>query len=130
MYILIFSGQACESTLLQTVLLFFFYFPSACVLMLISFWPACNWQLCLVHVNSFYICNYCLQGKTVTKEISVIEKHAHVAVGLQLLEMSSITTLNQTILNVCTRYIFQRVLFLGKIMVILPICDKEKNSVW
>ena len=48
---------------------------------------------------------------TVTKEISVINEPAHVAVGLQLLEMCSITTLNQTISNVCTRYIFQRVLF-------------------
>ena len=40
------------------------------------------------------------------KEMSVIDKPAHDAVGLQLLEMSSITTPNQTISNVCTRYIF------------------------
>ena len=46
-----------------------------------------------------------------TKEMFVIDEPAHVAVGLQLLEMSSITAPNQTILNVCTRYIFQRALF-------------------
>ena len=42
-----------------------------------------------------------------TKEMSVID----VAVRLQLLEMSSITTANQTILNVCTRYNILRALF-------------------
>ena len=59
--------------------------------------------------------------------MSVIDEPAHVAVGLQLLEMSSITTPNQTISNVCTRYIFQRTLFLGKILAILPIWDNEKK---
>ena len=43
-----------------------------------------------------------------TKEMLVIDETAHVAVKLQLLEMSSITTANQTILDVCTRYSFQR----------------------
>ena len=57
--------------------------------------------------------------------MSVIDEPAHDAVGLQLPEMSSITTPNQTISNVCTRYIFQRA-FLGKILAILPICDNEK----
>ena len=38
-----------------------------------------------------------------TKEMLVIDETAHVAVLLQLLEMSSITTPNQTISNVCTR---------------------------
>ena len=37
---------------------------------------------------------------TFTKEISVIDESVHVAVRLQLLEMSSITKLNQTVLNV------------------------------
>ena len=41
-----------------------------------------------------------------TKKMAVINESAHVAVMLQLLDMSSITTPNQTILNVCTRYIF------------------------
>ena len=59
----------------------------------------------------------------------VIDETAHVAVRLQLLEMSSITTPNQTILNVYTRYSFQRA-FLGKNMAILPIFDNEKKSVW
>ena len=51
---------------------------------------------------------------TVTKEMLVIDEPAHVAVELQLLEMNSIITLNQTIWNVCTRYSFQRVLFYEK----------------
>ena len=46
-----------------------------------------------------------------TKEMSVIDEPAHVAVRLQLLEMSSITTANQTISNVCTRYNILRALF-------------------
>ena len=37
-----------------------------------------------------------------TKKMSVINESAHVAVMLQLLEMSSITTPNQTVSNVCT----------------------------
>ena len=47
------------------------------------------------------------------KEMLVINETALVSVRLQLLEMSSIITPNQTILNVCTRYSFQRA-FLGK----------------
>ena len=63
------------------------------------------------------------------KEMSVKDEPIYVVVGLQLLEMNSITTLNQTILNVCTRCIFRIVLFLGKILAILAICDNEKNAV-
>ena len=59
---------------------------------------------------------------------TVIDESVKVAVRLQLLEMSSITKLNQTILNVCTGTLF-RVLFRKK-LAILPICDIEKNSVW
>ena len=50
-----------------------------------------------------------IREDTVTEEMLVIDELAHDAIGLQLLEMSSITTPNQTISNVCTRYIFQRV---------------------
>ena len=46
-----------------------------------------------------------------TKEMSVIDEPGHVAVRLQLLEMSSIITPNQTISNVCTRYTILRALF-------------------
>ena len=66
-----------------------------------------------------------LQLIIVTKEKLLIDEHAHVAVGLQLLEMSSLTTFNQTISNVCTRYIFKDFLF-REILAILPICDDEK----
>ena len=45
------------------------------------------------------------------KEMSVIDEPAHVAVRLQLLEMSSTTTPYQTISNVCTRYNILRALF-------------------
>ena len=41
--------------------------------------------------------------------MSVIYKSGHVGISFQLLEMSSITIPNQTISNVCKRYIFQGV---------------------
>ena len=47
------------------------------------------------------------------KKMSVLNQSAHVATTFQLLEISSITTSNQTISNIRTRYIFQS--FLGKI---------------
>ena len=59
--------------------------------------------------------------------MSVIDEPAHVAVRLQLLEMSSITTTDQTILNGCTKYIFKSS-FLGIILAIIPICDNEKKN--
>ena len=67
-----------------------------------------------LYVSCYYIMHLQLftRKDTVTKEMLVIDEPVHVAVGLQLLEMSSITTLNQTISNVCTRHIFQRVLFI------------------
>ena len=40
-------------------------------------------------------------------KMSVMYESAHVAITFQGLEMSSITIPNQTISNVCTRYIFQ-----------------------
>ena len=51
-----------------------------------------------------------------TKEMSVIVEPAHVAVRLQLLEMSSITTANQTISNVCTRHNIFKSSFFRKII--------------
>ena len=58
-----------------------------------------DWQLCLVCVNS-------LITHLQLKKMSVIYQSAHVAITFQLLEMSSITTSNQTILNIPTRYKF------------------------
>ena len=46
-----------------------------------------------------------------TKEMSVIDEPAHVAAWLHLLEISSIKTPNQTILNIYTRYNILRALF-------------------
>ena len=74
---------------------------------------SCAWQLI----------NYTLA----TEENVVMYKSAHAAITFQLLEMSSITTPNQTVSNVRTRYIFQRV-FLGKISTILPICIMKNQS--
>ena len=61
-------------------------------------------------VSTNYIFATVYKGRH-TKEMSVIDEPAHVAVRLQLLEMSSITTANQTISNVCTRYNILRALF-------------------
>ena len=58
-----------------------------------------DWQLCLACVNS-------LITHLQLKKKSVIYQSAHVAITFQLLEMSSITTPNQTISNICTRYKF------------------------
>ena len=56
-------------------------------------------QLCLVRVHS-------LTTHLQLKKISVIYKSVHDAITFQLLEMSSITTPNQTIANIRTRYKF------------------------
>ena len=72
------------------------------------------WQLCLVRVNSFIT-------HLQLKKMSVIYQSAHVAITFHLLEMSSITTPNQTILNIRTRYkVFKEKL------AILPICIMKK----
>ena len=54
-----------------------------------------DWQLCLVRVNSFIT-------HLLLKKMSVIYQSGHVAITFQLLEMSSITTPNQTISNIRT----------------------------
>ena len=86
-----------------------FHFPSVCVLMSIS--------AAYVMIGSYssrlstnYTFAIVCKGRQ-TKEMSVIDEPAHVEVRLQLLEMSSITTPNQTILNVCKRYNILRALF-------------------
>ena len=77
-------------------------------------------QLCLVRVNS-------LITRLQLKKMSVMYESAHVAITFQLIEMRSITTLNQTILNIRTRYIFQK-FFLVKTSAILPICIMKKKK--
>ena len=86
-------------------------FLSACVLMLISFWP--TWRLAVMSHTCQLITQLQLftRKDTVTKENVETKEPANVVVGLQLLELSSITTLNQTILNVRTRYTFKEFLF-------------------
>ena len=76
-----------------------------------------NFILAYVTIGSYISCvstNYkfatVYKGRH-TKEVLVIDDHAHVAVGLQLFEKSSNTTSNQTILNVCTRYSFSKSFF-------------------
>ena len=60
-----------------------------------------DWQLCLVHVDS-------LITHLQLKKMLVIIQSAHVAITFQLLEMSSITTPNQIISNIHSRYKFSR----------------------
>ena len=57
-----------------------------------------DWQLCLAHVNSLIT--------LASEENVVIYLSARVAFTFQLLEMSSITTPNQKISNIRTRYKF------------------------
>ena len=77
-----------------------------------------NWQLCLVCVNS-------LITHLQLKKMSVIYQSAHVAITFQLLEMSSITTPNKTILNIRTRYKF----FKENISDFTDL-NNEKNQIW
>ena len=62
----------------------------------------------ILYVSTNYAFATVNKGRQI-KEMLVIDETAHVAVGLQILKMSSITTPNQTNLNVCTSYSFQRV---------------------
>ena len=68
-----------------------------------------DWQLYLARVTN-YTFAIVYKGRH-TKEMSVIDEPAHVAVRLQLLEMGSFATPNQTISNNCTRYTILRALF-------------------
>ena len=83
---------------------------------------------CILWVSTNYTFATVYKGRH-TKEVLVIDEPSYVAVGLHLLEMSSITAPNQTISNVCTRYSFSKSFFREN-MAILPICDIEKNSEW
>ena len=90
-----------------------FHFPSLCVSMSIS--------AAYVTIGSYISrvsTNYSFAKGRHTKEMTVIDEPAHVAVRLQLLEMSYIITPNQTISSVYTRYNILRALFLGKILAI------------
>ena len=86
-----------------------FHLPPVCVLMSISAAYVTIGSY-ISRVSTNYTFSIVYKGRH-TKEMSVIDEPAHVAVGLQLLEMSSITTPNQTISNVCTRYNILRALF-------------------
>ena len=75
-----------------------FHFPLVCVLMPISAaFVMIGSYISSVSTNYTFATVY--KGRH-TKEMSVIDEPAHVAVRLQLLEMSSITTPNQTISNI------------------------------
>ena len=60
--------------------------------------------------------------ESVIEEMSLIFEPSHVVVGLQLLEMSSITTTNQTISNAHGKF--------SKFFFRKNITDNVKNSVW
>ena len=79
-----------------------FHFPSVCVLMpILAAYVIIGSYISRVSTNYTFATVY--KGRH-TKEMSVIDEPAHVALRLQLLEMSSITTPNQTISNVWIRY--------------------------
>ena len=100
---LILGGHSRESIWLQTVLSFFT--SHRCV-----YW--CQFQLPTWRLAvTSRACQPITHLLRHTKEMSVIDEPAHVAVRLQLLEMSSITTPIQIISNVCTRYKILRALF-------------------
>ena len=77
-----------------------------------------DWQLCLVRVIS-------LITHLQLKKMSVINQSAHVAITLQLLEMSSITTPNQTISNFRTRFKFFKVNISE-----FTYLNNERNQIW
>ena len=62
------------------------------------------------------------------KKMSVMYESGHVAITFQLLKMTSITTPNQTISNIRTRYIFQR--GLRKNIGDFTDLQNEKKSIW
>ena len=73
-----------------------------------------DWQLCIVRVSS-------LITHLQLKKMSVIYQSGHVAITFQLLEMSSIATANQTILNIRTWYMF---------FSDFTDLHNEKNQIW
>ena len=92
-----------------------------------------NFILAYVTIGSKILCvstNYTFatvyKGRH-TKDMSVIDEPAQVAVQLQLNEMSSITIPNQQ-LQIFAQGTFFNKLFFRKILAILSICDKEKIS--
>ena len=105
---LILGGHAHESIIMASNCVINFHFPSVCVLMSISAaYVTIGSYISRVSTNyTFAIVD---KGRY-TENMSVIGEPGHVAVRLQLLEMSSITTPNQTISNVCTRYNILRAL--------------------
>ena len=74
-----------------------FHFPLVCVLMPTAAYVTIGSYISRVSTNYTFATVY--KGRH-TKEMLVIDEPAHAAVRLQLLEMSSITTPNQTISNV------------------------------
>ena len=91
-----------------------FHFPSVCVLMSISAaYVTIGSYISRVSTNYTFATVY--KGRH-TKEKSVIDEPVHVAVWLQLLEMSFITTPNQTISNVLHKVQYFKSSFLGKIL--------------
>ena len=77
-----------------------------------------DWQLCLARVNSLFT-------HLQLKKMSVIYQSGHVAITFQLLEMSAITTPNQTISNLAQGTSFSR-----KNIRDFTNLNNEKNQIW
>ena len=73
-----------------------------------------------MHVNSL------ITHLQLKKMLVMYESAQIVAITFKLLEMSSITTSNQTISNIRTRYIFSKSFFFRKNIGNLPICIMKK----
>ena len=81
--------------------------------------------ICSYHVMSWacQLNNYTLATEENVRNV----QSAHVAITFQLLKMSSITTANQTISNICTRYFFQRC-FRENIRNLNDLYTEKKNN--
>ena len=87
------------------------------------YWCVCDdWQVCVVRVNS-------LIKHLQLKNVGNLPVCTCCIITFQLLEMSSITTLNQTISNIHTRYIFQRYFYTKNIGDFTDL-HNEKNQIW
>ena len=110
MHILIFGGHACESTWLHTMLLFLLLPVGVCIdvnFILAYTTVAVMSRACqlISHLQLF------IREDTVTKEMSVINEPAHIAVGCNYLKCFLSQHLYKQFWMFALRYIFQRVLF-------------------
>ena len=111
MHILIFGGHACESTWLQTVLVFSLPIGVCIDVNFILAYVMIGSYISRVSTNYTFATVY--KGRH-TKEMSVIDEPAHVLVRLQLFEMTSITTPKKQFLMFAQGTFFKELFFRKK----------------